>query len=574
MYYNSAGVLTAAPENIALQSQNFATTWGAQTGVTMTSNVTTAPDGTATASLMSISNAPLYGTGLIQNINITSSTKTYYFSVYLKQTSNVCASNAYIQGTFTGGSGTPNGRAYVNLATGAVGSGSATGAAVSSAGNGWYRVSIPVTDNGTGSTGTHFYIYGTGTQGDTCGVYVWGAQTEINSSPSSYIYTTTAAAYGPRFDYSPTSIGSLNGLLIEESRTNSLRNNTMVGAAAGTPGTVPTNWYISAGSGITSTIIGTGTESGISYIDVQFAGTATGTVNAVVGFEKTTQVAAAQNQVWTNSAYIKLQSGSWGSYNQAPQLALQEFSSGGSLLAQGSKIASPTPTSSGLATQRYSYSRTLSQSTTAYVYPFFIVQYVSGAVVNFTVRVGMPQLEQGAMMTSVIPTSGTAMTRSMDVASVPISTSAWYNTTQGTLQASFQSNSMPTGYNFSVMGFYVDTTNANVIDLFAGSGTAPVLRVYSGGQNNEYLSSGPVNYTVGQVNNVAASYIANSFARSVGGAVPTTSTVTQAIPTGITFLSIGSRNAGGVTPIDGWMQSVEYYSNPLTNAQIQELTHP
>jgi hypothetical protein len=40
----------------------------------------------------------------------------------------------------------------------------------------------------------------------------------------------------PRFDHGPASRQSL-GLLVEEQRTNSIRNNTMVGAVAGTPGT-------------------------------------------------------------------------------------------------------------------------------------------------------------------------------------------------------------------------------------------------------------------------------------------------------------------------------------------------
>ncbi|MFM6192892.1 MAG: hypothetical protein ACKPFF_10615, partial [Planktothrix sp.] len=50
-----------------------------------------------------------------------------------------------------------------------------------------------------------------------------------------------ASANTPRFDHNPNTKESL-GLLIEEQRTNSIRNNTMQGAVAGTPGTLPTNW--------------------------------------------------------------------------------------------------------------------------------------------------------------------------------------------------------------------------------------------------------------------------------------------------------------------------------------------
>ena len=42
----------------------------------------------------------------------------------------------------------------------------------------------------------------------------------------------TAAINAPRFDYNPSTLAA-RGLLIEEQRTNSIRNNTMVGAVAG-----------------------------------------------------------------------------------------------------------------------------------------------------------------------------------------------------------------------------------------------------------------------------------------------------------------------------------------------------
>ena len=65
------------------------------------------------------------------------------------------------------------------------------------------------------------------------------------------------------------------GILIEESRTNQIRNNSMQGAVAGTPGTLPTNWGVSVAGGLTRTVVGTGTENGIEYIDVRVQGTTT-----------------------------------------------------------------------------------------------------------------------------------------------------------------------------------------------------------------------------------------------------------------------------------------------------------
>lgn len=57
---------------------------------------------------------------------------------------------------------------------------------------------------------------------------------------------------------------------------------TGLGAAAGTPGAMPINWSV-AGllNGITRSIVGTGTENGIPYVDIRFAGTATSSFSRV-----------------------------------------------------------------------------------------------------------------------------------------------------------------------------------------------------------------------------------------------------------------------------------------------------
>ena len=94
-----------------------------------------------------------------------------------------------------------------------------------------------------------------------------------------------------------------SGASIWEARTNSIRNNTMAGAVAGTPGTLPTNWTFSGSiGGITTAVIGTGTDSGVNYVDIQWSGSATG--NHTLFFDAA--ITAAASTVWSNSFFLSI----------------------------------------------------------------------------------------------------------------------------------------------------------------------------------------------------------------------------------------------------------------------------
>ena len=149
----------------------------------------------------------------------------------------------------------------------------------------------------------------------------------------------TAGSDVPRIDFNPTTL-ACNGLLIEESRTNSIRNNTMQGAVAGTPGTLPTNWAVSNLGTLATAVIGTGTENGITYIDLKISGT-TSTTGGQINFEAITATAAAVSQTWTHSTYCTLAAGSMTNVTSIG-VNIGEYDVGSSFLAQGSQTFTPT----------------------------------------------------------------------------------------------------------------------------------------------------------------------------------------------------------------------------------------
>jgi hypothetical protein len=225
-------------------------------------------------------------------------------------------------------------------------------------------------------------------------------------------YIQRATTNVPRFDHDPVTRVS-EGLLVEVERTNSITNNTMVGAVPGTPGTRPTGWsYIAGSGGLTVQIIGTGVEEGISYIDVRFYGTTTNTNSIALGIGTGT---ATTGQTWTGSTYWKLTAGSLVGIT-ASQIGLIELTSGAAFVT-GAFYTVSNPTAASLASQRVNASRTLSGGATVGLCQFVIHYVVSNATaIDATFRIGFPQLEQGATASTPIPTTSTAVTRTADSA--------------------------------------------------------------------------------------------------------------------------------------------------------------
>jgi hypothetical protein len=446
-------------------------------------------------------------------------------------------------------------------------------ATIQNVGNGWYRCGLTATPTTTASGSITFRMLDGSTAsytGDgTSGIFIWGAQLSDSASLDPYVYNPVAAPsnvayYGPRFDYDPTTLAPL-GLLIEEQRTNSLRNSTGVGAVVGTPGTAPTNWFITGtSSGITREITAIGVEDGINYIDVRFFGTASATLNHTLSTDTATQIAASSGQSWSGSFYARLVAGSLNDLTVTTRLSSRD--SGGAALETIGTITL-TPTSAALKTQRAVSSGTVLNVSTAYILQQLLFAYNSGAVIDATFRIGLPQLELGAFATSVIPTTTAATTRTADVATmIGDNFSNWYNQSEGT----FYSVWVLGGDNTAVAVYQADDgTSANLIrNRYAAAGTSNdnVVLVSTVSQASLSVTSNLTLYT--KYKNAMA-YKANDFARSSNGDVVITDTV-GSVPTALTRLVIGNDNASSY--LGGHIQNISYYPRRLSNAQLQALT--
>ena len=601
-------LIEEARANIVVRSEDFSQNQ-AVNNVTISTDQTTAPDGTMTADLITSTLASTSNTCWVQALtNVTASTLTYTISCFVKQgtSPSVTLNIAMVGGTYF------EVFSNFNFSTKAIGLGGGGAASATSGyqqlGNGWFRFWLSLPNNNTGTQVAHrVYVRSEGALnavGDS--VYLWGRMMEVGSFPTSYVPSTqtftSRASSATYFDstgtlqtaatnvartaaFLPDSGGvfrSAGPLLLEAASTNSIRNNTMVGAVAGTPGTNPTNWsFVSTQSnGLTQTLVGTGTENGIAYIDYRFNGTTIASPFAVAfGFDAA--AAAAVGQTWTSSIYLRLVAGTSTGISSF-QLGLIENNSGGTFVG-GALYTIGTPTSAGLSTQRYSATRTLSVATVGFCGPTMGINVAGSTAIDFTIRIGLPQLEQNHFPTSVIATSGATATRSADVSSTSATTratdvavitgtnfSTWYNPTEGTLFAAVRVNFLG-GPQFPGLAYVDDGTTDNSLGIYINDANNDFVAAEAYISNaNQYglFSSSAV--TANQLVRAITAYKANDFAAAFNVGTSTVGTdITGSIPV-VDRLRIGALRGGGQF-LNGTVAQLSYYPARLTNTQLQSI---
>lgn len=371
-------------------------------------------------------------------------------------------------------------------------------------------------------------------------------------------FATTNRQDVPRLDYhnADGSVSTCPRLLLEPQRTNSIRNSTNVGAVAGTPGTLPTNWS-TVPRGLTQTIVATGTINGLPYIDLRFVGTAAGNTLQIFP-EPVTQIVAATGQTWTGSIWAQVLS----QPSPAPSysVVLSERSAAGSGLG-----TSTTPF--GTSFNRVTLTRTLTNVLTERISIGLHADIVTATAYDFTIRIAAPQMELGAYATTFIPTTTAAVTRLADLAS-KTGVSSLIGQTEGTL---FVDCVPPNGVSGRIFAITDASLNNRIaINYNTNNRIDIIVRTDNVITNGTISASASTQLNPGVINKIAFAYKSDEFALYINGSLA--GTVTGVFSVTAALQQIGASELAFLgTQFMQWNQAA-LFPTRLTNAQLAQLT--
>jgi hypothetical protein len=533
---DATGKITYAPANLLTFSEQFENAAWVPSNISVTANAATAPDGTTTADLLT----PSSTSAIIYQAHIAVAT-SYIYSVWLRSNTG---SNVSLNISANGSGVIPNPTSTAITVT-----------------TQWQRFALPLSCAVGNSVNAIIGSTTVGTWPSGATIYAWGAQLEpvtYQTTPSTYVATTTAAYYGPRFDYDPVTLAA-KGLLIEEQRTNVLTYSSTVGG---------TNWVVSAATATTNNAVapdGTITAALITEASTNAA-------HAVYG----TSISLLTN-TYTASAYIKGGTRRYVSFRA-------EAAAGGTWawvtldtqtgsLAANAQVTSSSSTNAGNGWWRVTITWANTASNTNIVFAGSDVATApapSSTLGNVylgngsTFFVWGPQIELGAFATSYIPTVASQVTRSADVATMTgTNFSSWYNQSEGTLlvEASLKPN---------ISGGMAALSIGSAIENMAIYSNPGAGGLFFEMRDNNTMQAAFTVALGSQPVKAAAAYATNNTNLAQNGTAQTTDT-SCTVPT-VDRLLIGAIYAAGDYPTNGHIRQIAYYNTRLPNATLQALT--
>jgi hypothetical protein len=507
---NSAGLVEVCPWNLYEDSENFSV--NALASASITSNTTTAPNGTTTAdSLVEDGTNNLhavYDFGAITYV-----AGIYTLSCYVKK-----GSRDWVRIQLYDGTNTPS--AYANVNTGVLGvvSSGAT-ASIENVGDGWYRVIFSAT---MVSAVGGWAIYGATSDGGTTyqgvngstALYLWGIQCNIGSTAKPY-FPTTDRLNVPRLTYQNGG-GGCPSLLLEKQSTNISNQSEDFN-----------NWPTQVN--VTTTANYDTSPDGTQNADrVQFTGA--GYMYGANGYSQT------NGTVYTVSC--------WAKRNGSGSQSVGFFVNGSGSVNSAWSLSSEY--------QRFTYTYTATNSS------LVGIAGASGADVS----VWGWQFEASSYPTSYIPTTSASATRVAD-ACLKTGISSLIGQTEGVLFVDFDYEAKP------------DLSGNVPMVIYDGSNEAYIFITTSGGLRLELYNGGSlqclITTSIGSEGRkkIAFAYKQNDFVGYMNGTqigTDTTGTVGS-----MTNLYVGSYYSANYSVNGGINESI-LFPTRLTNAELASLT--
>jgi hypothetical protein len=552
-FYGADGLLRYAGHNTLWWSEDLTQSqWTKASGVTITADATTAPNGTTTADRLNHTTA---GTTNVTYINQSLSpilADRLLVSMYAKAGS---------KSFFMIGSSAANAtfQIWFNLTTGTVGTvGAGAGVisgAIANAGNGWYCCSALMTAAGWGTVA--YFRPGETNGSINCtspgDIYLWGAQAEYvttATTPSTYMPTTTAAVHGPRIDYDPVTHVA-KGLLIEEARTNGVGESEDFSAGAWTKTgvTVTANQIVSPDGTTTADLItvsaspatvshtAAGITAGGNYVQGVFA--KKGTSDWIYMIGQSVDVP----KVWFN-----VNTGVVGTIQSGITSASIQAIGNGWFRCQFADIgdAGGEPITIGMSDADNSATATVGRTV-----------YLWGA-----------QGEPAAFLSSYIPSPGSGNTRAADVAVMTgTDFSSWYNQSAGTFVVE---GSARTAINGTWLAVHDGTANES-ITIYDVDGTGSLASQGADGGAFMWGLGAIPTYVYGTQTRIGVSFQLNDIAVCRDGGTVATDTAAT-LPT-INQLRIGQRNNDRQVQ-QMYVRRIQFWNTAKSDAELVTITDP
>ena len=520
---NSDGLIEEVPYNLVTYSEDFSEY--TEDRVIVSTDEIISPNGNKNADKIAETTDSGVHRAYGNTINIVSG-NDYTISVFAKKgTANV------VQLTLTTTSIIGTGRANFDLDSGTTGTVSGGTSSIVDDGNGWYRcifsfealasgtspISLNLVNNVTTAARNLSY-----TGDGNSYIYLWGAQLNAGSTAKTY-YPTTTRLNIPRVDYLNNSNGSL---LLEPQRTNLVTQSEDFSNAAWTKSnaTVTSNNVISPDGTLSASSIAFTAGGGYLLESI--------TTTKTIGSSETISVFSKTD---ISGTFLKYGGGT----------------------ASGTDVENKE--SFGNGWYRYSVTRTFTEAETASTQII-----ISSSEVGLNTVIYGAMLEAGSYATSIIPTSGTTVTRLLDT---------FYNDNLegaiGQTEGTFYLETVPlnslTSYTERVVQFESSGSDFMTIQRSANS----TITFYGTNGVNSWSIIQTGLFVGGETIKIAGAYKDNDIALYVNGVQIGTNTSASAPQTQkLRF----ANNPSGSLGYLGSHKEFQLYKTRLTNTELATLT--